>query len=148
MEKNLSKWLESQPDNGRVFAQERLIVAVTECIWEQLEEQQKTKADVAKTLGKSKAYLTQVLNGTRNMTLRTLSDIAFALGVRVDVELHPVRQSDSWHYVRSSSVGSAYRAIESNHFVIARADYEAAANDVVYGSAHPLTRLTSVAEVA
>ena len=46
-----------------------------------------TKADLAKALGQSKAHVTQLLNGGRNMTLRTLSDIAYTMGLRAQVQL-------------------------------------------------------------
>ena len=77
MKDTLNEWIAEVPERERVFAQEQLIVSVAENIWEKMETQGVTKADIAKTLGKSKAFITQCLNGGRNMTLRTLSDIAF-----------------------------------------------------------------------
>lgn len=87
MKDTLNEWIAEVPERERVFAQEQLIVSVAENIWEKMETQGVTKADIAKTLGKSKAFITQCLNGGRNMTLRTLSDIAFALHAKVTVEL-------------------------------------------------------------
>ena len=69
------------------IAQEQLILDVTESVFEQLEIQGKTKADLAQAMGRSNAYITQLLNGSRNMTLRTLSDIAFALDVEPRFEI-------------------------------------------------------------
>lgn len=68
------------------IAQEKLILDVTESVFEQLELQGKSKADLAKCMNRSNAYITQILNGSRNMTLRTLADIAFALGVEPRLE--------------------------------------------------------------
>lgn len=99
MEKTLKEWIAAQPDGGREFAQERLIVAVAELICDQLNEQGKSKAELAAALGKSKSYVTQVLDGTRNMTLRTLSDIAFALGLAARVSLRDTSGVEYWQFV-------------------------------------------------
>lgn len=69
------------------IAQETLILDVTEAVFEQLEIQGKSKADLAKSMGRSNAYITQLLNGARNMTLRTLADIAFALDIEPRFEI-------------------------------------------------------------
>lgn len=82
-------------ENGEILlAEEEFIVAVTEAIAAEMHRQGKTKADLAMHLGKSKAYVTQLLCGSRNMTLRTLADIAFALGRRPEV-LFPSDDKDS-----------------------------------------------------
>lgn len=75
----LKEWLEESVDHQRAFAEEALILDVTENIWALMDERNVTKAELADRLGRSKAFVTQVLNGSRNMTLRTLADIAFAL---------------------------------------------------------------------
>ena len=59
------------------FEAERLILRTTENI---------TRVDLAKSIGKSKGHISQLLNGKRNMTLRTLAEIAFALNVRVAID--------------------------------------------------------------
>ncbi|HEY2120649.1 MAG TPA: helix-turn-helix transcriptional regulator [Candidatus Acidoferrum sp.] len=65
--------------------QEQLLFDATELISRAMEQQGVSKTELAKRIGKSKAYVTQVLGGQTNMTLRTLSDLAAALGY--DVEL-------------------------------------------------------------
>lgn len=50
-----------------------------------MEETQITRAELARRLGTSKGYVTQLLDGTANMTLRTVSDVFVALGR----EFHP-----------------------------------------------------------
>lgn len=52
---------------------------VTEAIWQAMEEAGVNKADLASRMGATKGYISQVLGGSRNMTLRTLADICFAL---------------------------------------------------------------------
>lgn len=75
------RWSQNKED-AKLFAQEEFILDVTEAIWEQLEKQELTQAELATALNQTSAHISQLLNGGRNMTLRTLSDIARALGLR------------------------------------------------------------------
>ena len=77
-------------DHGhRMFLQEGCILSATEEISRVMEEKQVTKADLARLLDCSKAHVTQLLNGGRNMTLRTLSDICMVLDVEPVIALKP-----------------------------------------------------------
>lgn len=82
---DLEEWLGQSDENRLLMAEERFLLDVTEKIWDALEEQGLTKTDLSRRLGKSKSHVTQLLNGNRNMTLRTLADIAYALDVPVNV---------------------------------------------------------------
>lgn len=84
----------SEEEARRIYEQERLIVWTTEAIAEAMEETGLAKADIAGALGKTRAHITQVLGGTRNMTLRTLADLAYACGKRAGIALEPLRASD------------------------------------------------------
>ena len=48
-----------------------------------------TRSDLARRLGKNKAFVSRVLGGERNVTLRTLADIAFYLDRTPSFELTP-----------------------------------------------------------
>jgi transcriptional regulator with XRE-family HTH domain len=65
--------------------QERLILDATELIFQCMEEQNVSKAELARRVGRSRAYLTQLLSGSRNMTLRTLADLASAFDCRIEM---------------------------------------------------------------
>jgi transcriptional regulator with XRE-family HTH domain len=67
-------------DYERLLAQERLILDATEAIVELLEEQKISRQELARRLGKSKSFVSQLLSGERNMTLRTLADLGYVLG--------------------------------------------------------------------
>lgn len=69
-------------DRSRELRQEQLILGVTEQIFESMQRQGITQRELADRLRKSKSYVSQLLNGSRNMTLRTLSDVCLALGVQ------------------------------------------------------------------
>lgn len=94
-------------DRQQKIAQETLILDVTEAVFEQLEVQGKTKADLAKRMGRSNAYITQLLNGARNMTLRTVADISFALDIEPRFEIgyrDQLCQEPTWDTVVIDSI--------------------------------------------
>lgn len=79
----------------RAFAREELVFNVTEDLLVIMEDMNISKSELARSLGKSKSYVTQVLSGSRNMTLGSFSDICFALGFKPEVRL-PVEEQK--HY--------------------------------------------------
>ncbi len=95
-EHTLNDWIQSDPERARQFAPEQLIVAVAERIWEQMEDRGTNKSEIAASLGKSKAYVTQLLNGSRNMTLRSLADIAFVLDAKCEVRFVSKSVGEGW----------------------------------------------------
>jgi transcriptional regulator with XRE-family HTH domain len=50
-----------------------------------------SKADVARKLGTSRSHITQVFSGSRNATLSTVADLAWACGKRAIVKFEPLR---------------------------------------------------------
>jgi transcriptional regulator with XRE-family HTH domain len=75
----------SSRENRRLQRQEKLIVEVTEAIAKVLNESNISQAELARRLGTTKGYVSQLLNGGRNLTLRTLADVSDALHCVVDV---------------------------------------------------------------
>ena len=71
----------------KAFAREELVYNVTEDILVALEKLEISKKELARRLGKSRSFVTQVLSGARNMTLGTLSDICFSVGARPKITL-------------------------------------------------------------
>lgn len=72
----------------KLKAQERLIIDATELIEELLEEGGLSRADLARRMDRTRGYVTQVLGG-KNLTLRTLSDVFYALDARVELSARP-----------------------------------------------------------
>ena len=69
----------------RLFAQEDLILEVTEKLCELLEKEKISRKELADRLGKSKGFVSQLLNGGRNLTLRTVADILHVLGYKLSL---------------------------------------------------------------
>lgn len=81
-------------ENRRLFEQERLLVEATELLSELMEKKRVSRAQLAQKIGKSKAFVTQLLRGNHNMTLRTLADLFGALDHEICLKSQP---SDQGH---------------------------------------------------
>ena len=92
----LKNWIDESDENARLLAQESLILDASERILEEMERKGISKSQLAGALGKTKAYVTQLLSGGRNMTLRSFADIAFALGMTAKVQLAPKLPYGAW----------------------------------------------------
>jgi transcriptional regulator with XRE-family HTH domain len=88
--KQIEKELRKDRDLARLTNQEELILDVTELILERLEQKDLNKAQLANMLGTNKSHISQLLRGSRNMTLRTVSDIFFELDHKVSIEAIPM----------------------------------------------------------
>lgn len=74
------------PENRRLLNQEELIYNITEKLWVYMEENNISRQELAQRLSKSKGFVTQILSGGRNLTLRTLADVALSLGFKIDFQ--------------------------------------------------------------
>jgi transcriptional regulator with XRE-family HTH domain len=80
----------SDPKQRRVFEREALSLEATELIAALMEQGGVNRTELAKKLESSKAHVSQVLTGSRNMTLHTLADYLFALGHRAQIDAFPL----------------------------------------------------------
>lgn len=87
----------ADPGTGRLGEQERLVLEATERISERMAEANVSQADLARLLETSRANVSALLSGRRNMRLRTLADLAFVLGRRVSLGLEPLPQEPVQH---------------------------------------------------
>lgn len=86
-------WFEQvlrNPVSRQAYEQEKLILSATGEILGVMQRKGITKADIARALEKTRANVGQILNGSRNMTLRSLAAVAFACGFRVSIALQPI----------------------------------------------------------
>ena len=70
----------NDPEYQRLLAEETLILEATERIVALLEAENVSRQELAERLGKSKGFVSQLLSGDRNMTLRTLASLGYVLG--------------------------------------------------------------------
>lgn len=80
------KW-RKDPEYARGLAQETLILDVTEDLLGEMIGLGINRVQLAEKLGKPKSQISQLFSGSRNMTLRTLSDICWALGLAPKVRV-------------------------------------------------------------
>ncbi len=81
--------IEQQENFDRLVRQEALILEVTEKLTQALDEAGITRTELAERLGRTPGYVSQVFGGGRNLTLRTVADIAAALSMRPTLTLVP-----------------------------------------------------------
>lgn len=74
-------------ESRRRYEEERLILRTAEVVAEAMEEAGLTRATLAGVLKTSQGNVTQLLSGSRNMTLRSLAALAHACGRRAEVRL-------------------------------------------------------------
>ncbi len=70
-----------------------VLLDVTEGIVKRMIEQNVRRTDLAERLGTSRAYITKLLDGQENMTLKTLVRVANALEMKVDTKFVPREQA-------------------------------------------------------
>jgi transcriptional regulator with XRE-family HTH domain len=90
--------------------QEELIVEVTEALARALRTSGLTRSQLATRLGRTRGFISQVLGGGRNLTLRTLADLAGALGCRVRVNLLPEKRRGARQRGGTVTISRARRA--------------------------------------
>lgn len=77
-------------EHSKLYASEELSFNVTEDILIHMEDLDVSKKELAEKLGKTKSYISQLLSGSKNMTLRTLSEICFALNLKPTVHFQEI----------------------------------------------------------
>lgn len=77
----------------KIYAAEELTFNVTEDLLIIMEDAKITKSQLASDLGKTKSYISQLLSGSRNMTLRTLSELCYVLDVTPSISLSKSKDS-------------------------------------------------------
>jgi len=78
-EKTLYGRLTATEEGRRLLKQEQAILEITEFICRQMEKKGVVRSELARRLGKTKGYITQLLDGRTNMTVRTIADVCHAL---------------------------------------------------------------------
>ncbi len=75
----------NDPEFRGLLAQEELIWELTETLCKLLEKEKISRKELADRLGKSKGFVSRLLNGGRNLTMRAVADILHVLGYKVSL---------------------------------------------------------------
>jgi transcriptional regulator with XRE-family HTH domain len=81
--------LMENPEFRKLLSIEALVAEASEMIARLMAEQNVSKADLARRLNKSRAWVTQLLSGQANMTIRTLAEVVYALDAEVKLQAKP-----------------------------------------------------------
>ena len=101
-------------DNDPEYWAEGLKLDFAEEVGRLMEEQNVSRAELARRLGTSPAYVTKILHWTANLTLTSMSKIALAFGSRVHLNLAPKNASPGR---RAAAVPAAHRRLRQREFV-------------------------------
>lgn len=82
--------LKATKEGQLALVTEGLMVDATELIAEAMESEGISRAELARRIDRSPAFVTKVLRGTSNFTLRTLAHILFALGYTIRLRVEKV----------------------------------------------------------
>jgi transcriptional regulator with XRE-family HTH domain len=80
----------NETEYEQLVEEERLILEASELIHQLMDERHVSRSGLAKLIGKSKGHISQLLDGRRNMTLRTLARLAYALDHRLGLDARPL----------------------------------------------------------
>lgn len=76
------------PEFRKLLSIEALVAGASEMVAKLMVEQNVSKADLARKLNKSRSWVTQLLSGEANMTIRTLAEVIFTLNAEVELHAH------------------------------------------------------------
>ena len=80
--------LMEDPEFRKLLSIEALVAGASEMVAKLMVEQNVSKADLARKLNKSRSWVTQLLSGEANMTIRTLAEVIFTLNAEVKLHAH------------------------------------------------------------
>ena len=130
MSTEVEKFVE-KPEAMRLYQQERSIIQVTELACDLMRRSGINRTSLARRLKKTPSFVTQLLSGEANMTIRTISDVFTVLGYELltyaspitigkkveiiaDVEPSPKWDTGEW----SASRDSWNSEVEFNQFAL------------------------------
>ena len=96
MTETLTDQLINTPERRRLYQQEYAIQQATDLICELMNNDEVSRSELARRLGTTKGYVTQMLDGRTNMTVRTLADVMTALQYTIRFEADPPQISPEY----------------------------------------------------
>src|SRR5436190_12093848 len=90
----------------------------TEDLCRLMEEKGITRAELARRIGSSRAYITKLLGGNANYTLTTMVKLAMAVGGAIHIHISDQRAVTRWHDEvrgRKSKAGETVKVPRTRH---------------------------------
>jgi len=78
------------------FLTEEAKIGFAVCVERRLRQNGASKADLARKLGKSQAYVTKVLRGDANLTIKTMVELAHAVNSVLHLHVAPCESEVRW----------------------------------------------------
>lgn len=82
--------LTADKEDMRLYQQERAIEAVSSLICRTMDREGISRTGLAELLGVTPGWVTQLLDGERNKTIRSVSDVFTALGHKIEFSAEPI----------------------------------------------------------
>ena len=101
-------WLTEQIEEDRKdpeFVAGLLALELNEDVVNRMEAQKLNRSDLAKKMAVSKAYITKLLQGHPNMTLKTIAALAVALNAEASITLKPKSRDREWIQAFHAPIG-------------------------------------------
>ena len=113
--------------NSFWFKLEELLYDLTETIYERMKQKGISQRELAKRLGVSDAYISKILKGNENISLKTLLKLALALGLNVEIKMQPIEQRSYRKNDESTSNRSWQEVIDFPEYKFDENDFQRAA---------------------
>jgi transcriptional regulator with XRE-family HTH domain len=99
LEQNLKRYRQftERAEASPFYWHEFTVVQFTEELCRLMEEQKVSRAELARRIGSSRAYITKLLGGNANFTLMTMVKLAMAFNGAVYVHIADRRAHSTWH---------------------------------------------------
>ena len=76
------------------YLTEAAVLDFTVSLWDAMQSEGVSQAELARRIDSAPAYVSRVLGGADNVTLRTMVRMAYALGLRVRVDLQKFKDTE------------------------------------------------------
>ena len=83
----MAEKFKADPKTAKIYNREGLLIEITELICKVMQEREISKKELARKMGKKKKWLNDILNGTRYISIKTVSDIFFAIDKNIELKV-------------------------------------------------------------
>lgn len=104
---NFKRLAEEYRKGDYTYSYEEALLELGLAISEAMEAQGVNRSELARRVGKEKSYITRLLNGPKNVTLKSIVQLAHALGRDLSIEFREAVQEEAHVDVEEAAVVTA-----------------------------------------